>query len=263
MKDWPLILFTLATQLACGLTLAATAFDANASPAEADLMRPLAMAVFPLVAAGMLLSTAHLGRPLKSWRAVVNLGRSRLSREVILTAVFGLAALAYSGFWWMGRTDGRLALGAAACAAGIAAVMSAAAVYTIPTRPVWNSAWVPASFLGTAVLLGGLAPALLISWPGNTGWLRLFLGAGVAGSSLLLMAASWMAARSAASKKTFWLGCHIAFAGVLPVALAFRLWPAERVQIALFAWPLLTVVVFGAAIGRALMYWLGTRYAPF
>jgi DMSO reductase anchor subunit len=30
MKEWPLIVFTLATQLACGLTLAATVFDANA-----------------------------------------------------------------------------------------------------------------------------------------------------------------------------------------------------------------------------------------
>ena len=263
MKEWPLILFTLATQLACGLTLAAAVFDANASPAEKGLMRPLAMAIFPLVASGILLSMAHLGRPLMAWRAVVNLERSRLSREVILTAVFGLVALAYSGFWWMGRTDGRLALGAAACAAGVASVMAAAAVYKVPTRPVWNSGWVPASFLGTAVLLAGLAPALLIPWRGNAGWLRLFLGAGVAGSSLLLVAALWMAAKSSMSKKSFWLGCHIAFASVLPVALVFRFWPAERVQIALFAWPALAVVVFGAAIGRALMYSSGTRRSSF
>jgi anaerobic dimethyl sulfoxide reductase subunit C (anchor subunit) len=263
VKEWPLILFTLATQLACGLTLGATAFDANAGPADADLMRPLAMAIFPLIAAGTLLSMAHLGRPLMSWRAFVNLERSRLSREVILTAVFGLVALAYSGCWWMGRTDGRLVLGAAACAAGIAAVISAAAVYTIPTRPTWNSWWVPASFLGTAFLLGGLAPALLISWRGNTGLLRLFLGAGVAGSLLLLVAAWWMAAKSSISKKSFWMGCHIAFAGVLPVALAFRLWPAEPAQIASFAWPVLALVVFGAATGRALMYSLGTSHAPF
>ena len=88
MKEWPLILFTLATQFACGLTMAAAVCDAYASPAEMDLMRPLAMAIFPLVATGMLLSMAHLGRPLMSWRAVVNLERSRLRREVILTAVF-------------------------------------------------------------------------------------------------------------------------------------------------------------------------------
>jgi DMSO reductase anchor subunit len=72
MKEWPLILFTLATQLACGLTVAATVFDANADRADADLMRPLAVVIFPLVAAGMLLSFAHLGRPLTSWRALVN-----------------------------------------------------------------------------------------------------------------------------------------------------------------------------------------------
>ena len=163
----------------------------------------------------------------------------------------------------MGRTDGRLALGAAACAAGVAAVISAAAVYTVPTRPVWNSGWVPTSFLGTAVLLGSLAPALLIPWQGNTGLLRLFLVSSVAGSSLLLLAALWMAAKSLASRKSFLLGCHIAFASLLPVALARLFWPAVGVQITFLAWPALAVVVFGAAIGRALMYSLGTRHAPF
>ena len=87
MKEWPLILFTLATQLACGLTLAATVFETKARPADAVLMRPLAMAIFPVVAMGILLSMAHLGRPLMAWRAAVNLGQSRLSLEVILTAV--------------------------------------------------------------------------------------------------------------------------------------------------------------------------------
>ncbi len=264
MKEWPLILFTLATQLACGLTVAATVFDANADPrADADLMRPLAVVIFPLVAAGMLLSLAHLGRPLTSWRALVNVQRSRLSREVILTAVFAILALAYSGFWWTGRTDGRLVLGAATCAAGVASVVAAAAVYMISTRPMWNSGWVPTSFLATAVMLGGLAPALLISWRGNTGLLRLFLGATVAGSSLLLVAALWMAAKSSISKRSFWLGCHVALASVLPVALTFRLWPAAQVQIAPFAGSELAAVVFGAAIGRAVMYWLGTRDRPF
>jgi anaerobic dimethyl sulfoxide reductase subunit C (anchor subunit) len=282
MREWPLILFTLATQLACGLTLGATVFETKARPSDAVLMRPLAMAIFPVVAIGILLSMAHLGRPLMAWRALVNLGQSRLSLEVILTAVFALLALAYSGFWWMGRTEGRLALGAATGVAGIAAVVAGAALYTVPTQPAWNSGWVPASFLGTAVLLGGLAPAVLISWRENTGLLRIFLGASVAGSLLLLIAALWMmanlsrraydpftAARLAGllqlltSRNSLWLGCYVVLVSVLPAAVAVRLWPEERVEITPFTGALLAAVVLGTAIGRAMMYWLGTGYEPF
>ncbi len=282
MKEWPLILFTLATQLACGLTLAATVFESKARPADAVLMRPLALAIFPEAALGILLSIAHLGHPLMAWRSVVNLGQSRLSLEVILTAVVALLALAYSGFWWMGRTEGRLVLGAASSVAGIAAVMAGAALYTVPTQPAWNSGWVPASFLGTAVLLGGLAPAALISWRGNTGLLRLFLGATLAGSLLLLIAALWMvanlsrrgydaftAARLAGllqmltSRNSLWLGCYLALVSVLPAAVAVRLWPEVGAEITPFAGAMLAAVMLGTAIGRAMMYWLGTWYEPF
>ena len=44
MKEWPLILFTLATQLACGLALAATVFETKARPADAVLMRQIGRA---------------------------------------------------------------------------------------------------------------------------------------------------------------------------------------------------------------------------
>src|ERR1039457_5278746 len=56
LKEWPLILFTLATQLACGLTRGATVFETKARPADAVLMRPLAIEIFPVLALGILVS---------------------------------------------------------------------------------------------------------------------------------------------------------------------------------------------------------------
>jgi anaerobic dimethyl sulfoxide reductase subunit C (anchor subunit) len=268
--EWPLVLFTLATQLACGLAAAATVFDAMAGAAGAQPMRPLAAAIFPLIAAGLLGSLLHLGRPWMSWRAVANLRQSRLSREVLLTAVFAALALAYSACWWTGNTEGRLILGVATSAAGIVAVWASAAVYKTPTRPAWNSGWLPASFLGTTVLLGGVTPALLISWAGNAGILRVFLAATIAGSLLLLVAAFWMLADlSRCASGTFlsghsaWLGCHVALASVLPVAIAVRLWPNGTAEITPLAVWVLPAVLAGSAAGRGAMYWLGTRYEPF
>jgi anaerobic dimethyl sulfoxide reductase subunit C (anchor subunit) len=234
MREWPLVIFTVAIQSACGLALAATLFDVKARH-DAALMRPLALAIFPLAALGALASVAHLGRPLAAWRAVLNLRRSPLSMEVVLTGMFVALALAYSGFWWSGRSDGRLALGVVASLAGLAAVVSSALVYTVPAQPAWNSGWVPASFVGTALLLGGLAPAVFASAPAGPGALR------VAGSALLLIAAVWIFALR--QPRSAWLALCFFAAGLLPASL-----------------PAFIAVVLATIAGRALFYLLAGTF---
>jgi anaerobic dimethyl sulfoxide reductase subunit C (anchor subunit) len=233
MREWPLIVFTIAIQSACGLALAATLFDVKARHDPA-LMRPLALAIFPLAALGALASVAHLGRPLAAWRSVLNLGRSPLSLEVALTALFVALALAYSGFWWIGRSDGRLALGIAASLAGLAAVISSALVYTVPAQPAWNSGWVPASFVGTALVLGGLAPAVFAA-PAAPGLLR------IAGSALLIIAAVWIFALH--QPRSAWLAACFFVAGLLPPSL-----------------PAFIAVVLATVAGRALFYLLAATF---
>jgi anaerobic dimethyl sulfoxide reductase subunit C (anchor subunit) len=261
MKEWPLVLFTLAVQIACGLTLAATVFETPDRSADAGLMRPLASAIFPILALGLAASLAHLGRPLMSWRALANLRHSRLSREILLTALFGLFAFAYSGAWWLGRTESRWILGVAASIAGIAAVIAGAMVHTVRTKPAWNSGWVPASFVGTVLLAGGLIPAMLIPWGAETGLRHVYVGATFSGSIFLLAAAVWMWAHvpqlPSMAKKSFWLGCYIATASVLPIAATVRLGPREA-QLAITL-----AALFGAGVGRALMYRSGTSDEPF
>jgi DMSO reductase anchor subunit len=232
MKEWPLVFFTLAIQLACGLTLAATVVDA-------EPVRPLAMAIFPLVALGIAVSAAHLGRPFAFWRALRNFRQSPLSREIAVTALFTVLALAYSAFWATGKVEGRFILGVVTSVAGIAAVIASALVYTVPAQPAWNSAWVPVSFLGTSVLLGGAAGA---------GASPVFSAAIVLGSLLILFSAGWMLPRLPRSwtwKNSVSFGCHVVLVSTVPVAAAFGSLPSAAV---------LSAAVLGAAIGRSLMY---------
>ncbi len=283
MKEWPLVLFTVATQCSCGFALAATLFDArSANPA---LLRPIGMAVFPLSLFGLLVSLFHLGRPLASFRALRNLGNSRLSLEIVVTLLFVILAGFYSSSWWRDKGESRVLLGIATSLFGLIAIGCSSAIYLIPSQPAWDSGWVPVSFLGTALLLGGFAPAALVDIGGQRSLARIFLAVGVAGSLLLLASAMWMLAHfSRASADQFvsnrlqaslqlltqpwyssWFGVYALLIGLIPVGLALRFWPGGRdpgnasgVSLVVFL-----AAILGTIIGRALMFEFGAALPPF
>ena len=278
MSEWPLVVFTLAIQLSCGLALAATVADWAGNRSD-TAMRPLGIAIFPVAAIGLLASLLHLGRPLTAWKSLYNLGSSRLSLEVLLTLLFVLAALIYSHSWWAHRPDHRVLTGIATSLLAVAAVASSTAIYLVPTQPAWNAGWVPISFFGTALLLGGSASAAFGNLHVPRNLLGCFLGGAVAGSLMLASSAVWMFAtlsrvplddfaaarlREAlhllTAQHPIALGLHLLLTTVIPIAFAALLW---------FGWslpgasPLLRLLAFlaitlGAFIGRGLMVLVGT-----
>lgn len=110
------------------LTLLTTVLPALVAWFGAGLLRPeRAPSAAELLGAGglaLLLSTLHLGRPLRAWRALANLRSSWLSREILLTVGFlGLAGLQLA---W--PTAPRL-LGPAALFTGLALCVTIDGVY--------------------------------------------------------------------------------------------------------------------------------------
>ncbi len=83
--EWPLLVFTLLAAVLAGWLLAARLAPVGVSPA----------AFLVLGAAGMAVSTLHLGRKERAWRAVLNLRRSWLSREIA-----GYGAFFGTGLLW-------------------------------------------------------------------------------------------------------------------------------------------------------------------
>lgn len=139
-SEWPLLGFTLAAAVAVAMYVAVVA-GSSSLPALAFL----APAVL-----GMGLSTFHLGRKLRAWRAVLNVRRSWLSREVVLFSAFvGLAALQTV------VVPGSAALAYAAALLGFAGLFAMDRVYdvvrTAAARPVHS-----ADVLLTALLVAGL-----------------------------------------------------------------------------------------------------------
>jgi DMSO reductase iron-sulfur subunit len=133
----PLIVLTLLTQLAVGASLAGSRLLAAA------------LAVLALNA-----SLLHLGRPIHAWKAMRNLRRSWLSREVALFGAYATAATVAVAV---------PAVAPVAPVIGVAGVFASARLYVVPGRPAWDSPLTVAQFGLTALVAGALvggAPVL-------------------------------------------------------------------------------------------------------
>lgn len=282
-NDWSLVAFTIALQLSCGLSLVATWSDCIADSPQAA--RIIGMAIFPVIAISLLAALLHLGRPLAAWKSLLNIRRSRLSQEILLATSFAILGLAYSFLCWADISGGRAALGVAASTAGLAAVASSAFIYMVPTRPVWNSGWVPVSFFATVLLLGGSA-SIVLAGPLASDVKRTFVIASITGASLLLISAFWMLLRLSrmrrarpgtethaprllafSSRQRLYFAAHVALGAVAPALLSMHLWPAANAGATLPSSLLVTVgflaAISGIVAGRFLMYALPSRGTRF
>lgn len=188
-RENPLVVFTLVSQAVIGafillflgqlygletLTLAG---DPVIYPVTLFMM--IAVQTFALV-----LSTMHLGRPHRFYRAFNNLRYSPVSREVAGIAVFYNFLGAYTMltalpmlFGWMSAEvlESLVAIsGYAAVVSGIAAIYFMHRIYRIPARPFWNHWQVLSSFYGNMLSLGALFVAIVYSvtnYAASSAWL--------------------------------------------------------------------------------------------
>ncbi len=154
---WSLVWLTLLSQLAVGITFAASSLGERALGAG-------------LATAALIGALFHLGRPAVAYKALRNLRRSWLSREVALLSTFAAAAPAALVL---------PALQYPAAAIGALGVYASARLYLVPGRPAWNSAHTVLRFFATTAALG----AVVTGRPGTV--------AAAAAVSVALTALNW------------------------------------------------------------------------
>jgi anaerobic dimethyl sulfoxide reductase subunit B (iron-sulfur subunit) len=164
LREWSLVVFTVLSQTAAGLTL----FAGGLRGYTPDLDPVVLPVVIGLLAAAMCGSLLHLGRKRNTVRAISNLESSWLSREILAAlALLGVTAVA----WWS-----TVSVEAAAVRAWITwttvpvalfFLFGMARVYMQRTVPVWNHWRTPLAFLATSVLMGGLV-ANVVLWTSKT-----------------------------------------------------------------------------------------------
>ncbi len=164
MRDWALITFTILAQMSVGsfIVLGVVHFFSvrKSGVQQADELSDRALlAIFPVLALGLLASLLHLGNPINAYKAVTNLGSSWLSREIFFGVFFAVVGFGFAVMQWrkIGSFAVRNIVAWIAAVVGVVLVFSMSMVYLIPTRPSWDLLTTPLSFYVTTLLLGVMA----------------------------------------------------------------------------------------------------------
>ena len=175
-RENPLVVFTLVSQAVIGAFITlfiGPMLGINTISAESHpLAWPLVLfALIGVQTLALVLSTLHLGRPHRFYRAFNNLRYSPVSREVAGIAMFYNFLGAYTLltglpmlFEWLPLgISHQLAVlsGWGAVVSGIAAIYFMHKIYRIPARPFWNHWQVLTSFYGSMLMLGPLVILLV------------------------------------------------------------------------------------------------------
>lgn len=185
-RENPLVIFTLVTQAAIGLFSIALlggmlGVEALSGVMNSVMYVPLVFSSLVLAFLGLFMSTTHLGKPFRFYRGFNNLRHSPVSREGLGVVIFMVFAGLHMLFMlpknplaqqfiplaqqFISPTFNELVelADAAAVLTGIIALIGAATglyymyrCYRIPARPYWNHWQTGTSFVGNALVLGGL-----------------------------------------------------------------------------------------------------------
>ncbi|WP_126455281.1 DmsC/YnfH family molybdoenzyme membrane anchor subunit [Sulfuriflexus mobilis] len=176
-REDPLVIFTLISQAVVGafaVLFLGPMFGLQQLSVEAHPIGfpVMLLALLGLETLALFLSTMHLGKPQRFYRAFNNLRYSPVSREVAAIAVFYNLLGAYTlmtlfpGLLWLpeGFVEAlRTASGWMALVAGPVALYFMHKIYRIQARPFWNHWQVLSSFYGSMLVLGPLAAGLVFA----------------------------------------------------------------------------------------------------
>ncbi|PTE07198.1 dimethyl sulfoxide reductase anchor subunit family protein [Mesorhizobium helmanticense] len=112
-----------------------------------------------LIAAGLLSSTGHLGRPERAWRAFSQWRSSWLSREGVASVVtFVPAGLFGIGWVLLGRTDGWVAIAGLLAAVGAVVTVCTTSMIYASLKPIaqWHSRYTLPGYLIFSAMTGSV-----------------------------------------------------------------------------------------------------------
>jgi DMSO reductase anchor subunit len=167
----PLVLMLVLTQLAVGAFAVLTAIDVLwSSQLSPPMERGVATGALATGLLALAASVGHLGRPFQAWRAVIGLGHSWLSREIVAFGLFAVSAVLASLWRWIDPGSmAATASSAAAAGIGLAGVGCSILIYAVTGRRWWRLDRTARAFAGTTAVTGLAAVIAVVLVAGSDG----------------------------------------------------------------------------------------------
>lgn len=162
MHELPLVFFTVLCQSAVGAFIILFISYRLSHISERRLAVGF-LVVMLLFIVGVLLGTFHIGRPLRALNMLFGIGRSPMSNEIALSALFGLfGCLATLGMLLKkGSVKLHQILAIVAILFGVAFIVAVPSIYQLATVAAWNTPFTSLFMILTAFIGGGALAALL------------------------------------------------------------------------------------------------------
>jgi anaerobic dimethyl sulfoxide reductase subunit C (anchor subunit) len=189
-EEWPLLSFTLLTQLAVGSYLffvIIRSLKKAGGQLSINVTKRGMFLVGPVMLVALIFSVFHLGDPLGAYRSILNLDSSWLSREIIFAGAF-FALWIVS--WILDRKGAwNQAVGWITSIVGLGAVFSMASIYATSIKPAWTDINTYLAFYGTTILFGSVVSMLFISFSKekNEGLNSVLKGIGLTGLAAIVI----------------------------------------------------------------------------
>lgn len=191
-EEWPLLTFTLLTQLAVGAYIFFTIIRALNNKLGNNLGITVTkrgmFLIGPVMLIALIFSVFHLGTPFGAYRSILNLGSSWLSREILFSG--GFFALWILSFYLDRKGSWNQAVGWITSIVGLGAIFSMASIYATSIKPAWTDLNTYLAFYGTTFVFGAAASMvmILLSKEEKTDALMSFVkGIGITGLGVILL----------------------------------------------------------------------------
>ena len=200
--EWPLLVFTFLAEAAVGTFICAgcaqLVFSRRSEEANRALFLPLLAASPVVLCIGLVASLMHLGQVVGAPSALLNIGSSWLSREILFgsLALVGFVVTVVVSRKSFG-TVGVIAWGVST-AIGLVFLASAGNAYLLPTVPLWNTMATPLSMIAGAVMAGcAVVSAFVLFAERGKGFFAPYLNGGSAPASSSVCRVAFAGAASA------------------------------------------------------------------
>ncbi|WP_434512226.1 dimethyl sulfoxide reductase anchor subunit family protein [Desulfitobacterium sp. AusDCA] len=155
-EEWPLMMFTLFSQLAIGSFVILFLIHTLLSKKDAQNANALTQKgienVGWIMALALVFSLFHLGTPTGAYRSIYHLASSWLSREILTAG--GFFVLWFITRYALKKGKSAAVLGWITAIAGIAAIYSMASIYATSIRPSWMNPNTYVAFFGATFAMG-------------------------------------------------------------------------------------------------------------